>query len=128
MGAVFSISSQELQAAKGVIAAGELVVKITEYVEHVCGGKKCRGHSYSVLETEEGSLIVTEKLADGTAAWQENPAGLEERNSLAKVGRDSKSSRPLRPRSRFPFGAPSLVPFPSSTLQPDECVGLRRAL
>merc|ERR1712187_40108 len=32
-----------------------------------------------------GVVIVTEKLANGSVAWRENPIDLEERNSLAKV-------------------------------------------
>merc|ERR1712060_322120 len=56
----------------------------TKYVEAKLDGRG--GHSsYVVLETEEGHSIVTEKLPDGMATWQENPQDLEDRNSLAKV-------------------------------------------
>jgi len=42
-----------------------------------------------VLETEAGHSIVTEKLPDGMATWQEDPKDLEDRNSLAKVLRSA---------------------------------------
>lgn len=40
---------------------------------------------YMVLETEEKSLVVTERLANGSLSWKENPQNLEDRNSLAKL-------------------------------------------
>merc|ERR1711865_148538 len=43
------------------------------------------GHYYVVLETEDGSKIVTEQLANGRTTWQENPEDLDYRSSFAKV-------------------------------------------
>jgi len=45
---------------------------------------------YLVLETDAGNKISTEMLWDGTVAWHENPAGLEDRNSLAKAFRSKE--------------------------------------
>merc|ERR1712150_313153 len=39
-----------------------------------------------------GHAIVTEKLSDGMATWQENPKDLEDRRSLAKVIRTDCTS------------------------------------
>merc|ERR1712039_509295 len=46
-------------------------------------------HSYVVLDTQQGHQIVTERLEDGTVTWEENPADLEDRNSIAKFIRSS---------------------------------------
>ena len=40
---------------------------------------------YTVLETHQGSIIVTEILEDGEVSWIQNPNNLEDRNSLAKL-------------------------------------------
>ena len=40
---------------------------------------------YTVLETKQGSVIVTEVLDDGSVSWVQNPNNLEDRNSLAKL-------------------------------------------
>jgi len=88
IGAVFSrAQAQDAQGAE----EHERVVKVTQYVESApasrgaqrSGVPGCR--YYVLLDTEEGNVIMTEKLADGTAAWEENPKDLEDRNSLAKV-------------------------------------------
>jgi len=66
------------------------VAKVTEYVEKASQSNDKHvmyRRFYVVLETEQGSVIVTEKFADGTVAWKENPTNLEDRNSLAKVTR-----------------------------------------
>merc|ERR1712050_377462 len=60
----------------------EQVVKVAEYVERA---EDLLGHSYVVLETDQGNTIITEKLRSGAVTWEVNPAGLEARNSLAKV-------------------------------------------
>jgi len=36
-------------------------------------------------ESECDNVVVTEKLKDGSITWEENPAELEDRSSLAKV-------------------------------------------
>eukprot|EP00408_Alexandrium_pacificum_P063045 CAMPEP_0171175192 /NCGR_PEP_ID=MMETSP0790-20130122/11106_1 /TAXON_ID=2925 /ORGANISM="Alexandrium catenella, Strain OF101" /LENGTH=904 /DNA_ID=CAMNT_0011640069 /DNA_START=53 /DNA_END=2767 /DNA_ORIENTATION=- len=66
----------------GAIVDSDRVVKATEFVEQAAGGAR---HFYVVLETSHGDQIVTEKLADRTVTWAENPAELEYRNSQAKV-------------------------------------------
>jgi hypothetical protein len=58
----------------------ETIAKVSEYVE----ADAAHFRSYLVLETSQNTVIVTEKLADGTVAWEENPADVEDRNSLAK--------------------------------------------
>ncbi len=40
---------------------------------------------YTVLETQQGSIIVTEILEGGEVSWIQNPNNLEDRNSLAKL-------------------------------------------
>ena len=40
---------------------------------------------YIVLETHEKSVVVTERLSDGSLCWLQNPHNLEDRNSLAKL-------------------------------------------
>jgi hypothetical protein len=91
VGAVFSIRAAA-QASLKSVADGEAIVNATAYVEHARGAGKCGGHVYYVLETREGGAIMTEQLASGKAAWQENPADLSDRNSLAKVLRSSACS------------------------------------
>merc|ERR1712176_40816 len=69
------------------------IVKVTEYVEKSQqGALKCQ--YYVVFYTECGNMILTEKLADGTVVWKEDPEGLEDRNSLAKVVRSAACNRP----------------------------------
>mmetsp|Transcript_96310 Transcript_96310/g.299362 ORF Transcript_96310/g.299362 Transcript_96310/m.299362 type:complete len:993 (-) Transcript_96310:72-3050(-) len=62
----------------------ESIAKATVYVESASLGSSAH-HCYLVLKTEAGSSIVTERLRAGTLSWEENPADLELRNSLAKV-------------------------------------------
>jgi len=104
IGAVFSVrSSMTSWGGKWNQSAhdSERIIKATEYVEAALDGKG--GYrSYVVLETQEGHSIVTEKLPDGMATWQENPKDLEDRGSLAKVvrtvecGADGASVRELK--------------------------------
>lgn len=72
----------------------EKIVKATEYVERVQGdaAKRMYRRSYVVLETEQGNLIMTEKLENGTVTWEENADDLDERNAHAKVVRTSSCS------------------------------------
>merc|ERR1712232_468012 len=60
------------------------IVKATQYVE-------CRRtpttvpHYYTVLETQQGASISTERLDDGQFTFDCNPKDLEDRNTFAKV-------------------------------------------
>jgi hypothetical protein len=99
IGAVFSVRSGAQVSAKQsgqgrTIAEHEKVVRAVQFVERGTRGISkstiaLNGRPYNqfyvMLETELGSRIVTEKLADGTVTWKENPADLEDRNSLGKV-------------------------------------------
>jgi len=90
VGAVFSVRSQA--PAAGRVQEQEKILKVSEYVENaqkVDGADALYRRSYLVLETETGSVIVTEKLRSGTVAWEENPEDLEDRNSLARFIRSS---------------------------------------
>jgi hypothetical protein len=71
----------------------EVIVKATEYVEAPCQSRErtqaplaSRCRAYVVLETEQGTAVVTEmRKEDGAATWEVNPQALDVRNSLAKV-------------------------------------------
>jgi hypothetical protein len=89
---------------------GEKIVKVTLYVERdLDTSGRCRvavdgrpqHRSYVVLETEQGASIVTEKLADGRALWQENPEDMASRNSLAKVLRSSEGGTLVKDAKSF---------------------------
>jgi len=94
IGVVFSIRASAQGAAEDrkqdrCVKDAEKVVKVTEYVERV---NELHWHSYLVLETDQGNVIVTEQLKDGRVTWEENPRDLEDRNSLAKVIRSASRS------------------------------------
>jgi len=79
VGAIFSTKDASKKGSQVQnIPQDDKLVKVTEYVE-------ARGRYYVVLETEQGNMILTEKLKDGTFSWEENPADVMDRNSLAKV-------------------------------------------
>jgi len=88
VGAVFSKrpSTQTSMEAKQscTVKDSHELTKVTVFVE-----KDPRLPSYYryylSFETEDGNAIVTEMLLDGSVAWRENPADLEDRNSLAKA-------------------------------------------
>mmetsp|Transcript_80881 Transcript_80881/g.237743 ORF Transcript_80881/g.237743 Transcript_80881/m.237743 type:complete len:1312 (+) Transcript_80881:71-4006(+) len=86
IGAVFSIKrATDATGARQRVQENEKVTKVAEYVEsYKDAADEVSRRSYVVLETEEGNVIVTEKRADGTISWEENPDDLEDRNSLAK--------------------------------------------
>lgn len=88
VGAVFSTNVPVLEGA--AVEDQEKLVSVTEYIEK---SRKVR-RSYIVFETEQGNVVVTEKLEDGTVTWQENPNNLEARNLQAKLVRsaDCKTS------------------------------------
>jgi len=89
VGAVFSVRAP-VEALSRRAEATEKVVKVTEYIREAAA--PARRSSYIALETEGGSIIVTEKLADGSVAWEENPEDLEDRSSLAKFIRSCACS------------------------------------
>merc|ERR1712061_700151 len=73
--------------------------KVTEYVErlavasHVADATDAAmRHSFVVVETVSGYLIVLEKLHDASAIWMVNPQNLQDRLSLAKVIRSASCS------------------------------------
>jgi len=88
IGAVFSTSplahSFSANMRRPSPKPDDKIVKVTEYVEKSQKGALACQY-YVVFCTESGNMILTEKLADGTVAWKEDPPGLEDRNSLAKV-------------------------------------------
>jgi len=97
IGAVFSVRNSPKKGVASVLTTKghETVVKVTEYVEKAYHGSSLATQAmyrryYVVLETEQKNLIVTERLLDGTVAWEENPNDLEDRNSLAKVIRSTQ--------------------------------------
>jgi len=68
----------------------EKIMKATEYVESALGegqveATRTSRRYYLVLETDQGSKIVTEQLQDGNVTWQEDPEDLEARSTFAKV-------------------------------------------
>jgi len=94
IGAIFSLRSAKEARARGAVQKCERFVKATEYVEAASqdakpSGEPARHRSYVVFETEAGNMVLTEKLEDGTVAWSENPADLEDRNSFARVVRSA---------------------------------------
>jgi hypothetical protein len=86
IGAVFSQVSADGKQGRGKVGPAR-VLKVTEYVERACESSKKCYRLFIMLETEQGGAILTEQLADGSIAWSENPADLEDRRSLAKVSR-----------------------------------------
>jgi len=95
--AVFSVRlSSAARTLERHVEPCEKIVKVSEYVEKSRLGVLAPGvarprdpmHTYYVvLETSGGHTIASEKLADGRLTWEENPADLDDRNSLAKVVR-----------------------------------------
>jgi hypothetical protein len=101
--AVFSVrpSASSCKDAQGI--AAQKITKATEYVqidlkvdtaEEAAGGEAqpLLRHYYVVLETEQGALVLTERLKDGSVAWEVDPADLEDRCSMAKVIRSADST------------------------------------
>jgi len=90
VGAVFSIGPSgecPMQGKKGQkLDLTDTIKKVTTYVEKDRQSNS-RYRYYVVLETGKDKTIVTEMRADGYFSWKEDPADLEDRNSLAKVFR-----------------------------------------
>jgi len=83
VGAVFSLSSTEPRQSEASVRDDEKIVKATEYVERSGEEHRC----YVVLETDRNNAVVVEESADGQIRQENNPQGLEDRNSLARVVR-----------------------------------------
>ena len=101
--AAFSVRSPVRGDAK-TMADGEQVVKVTQYIESTAKGA-C--HTYVVLETEEGNMIVAELLDSQRPVFQENPTDLDDRNSLAKARLLADCSSWLQTRDAAFPGQPS---------------------
>mmetsp|Transcript_43762 Transcript_43762/g.126445 ORF Transcript_43762/g.126445 Transcript_43762/m.126445 type:complete len:1161 (+) Transcript_43762:61-3543(+) len=88
-----SVSTPQAHPSGGERSAAEdeKVIKVTEYVEGVKGTEPegpspgLPHHYFAVVTTAAGSMIVTERLADGALAWAANPEGLGSRCALARV-------------------------------------------
>lgn len=96
IGAVFSVSTSAQhgsQAGRPSPKPDDKIVKATEYVEK-SQQSLLQCQYYVVFHTEAGNMILTEKLADGTVVWKEDPKCLEDRNSLAKVIRSAACKSP----------------------------------
>jgi len=98
IGVVFSTSaSVQVSVRKSQVREDDAVVKVTEYVRSLGQDATNDGRPsfvlYVVLESEQGAFVVTEQLHDGTVTWEENPADLEDRNTLAKVVRTVDCTR-----------------------------------
>jgi len=93
VGVVYSIrpEAEGRLKPKGSIRGSERVVKVTEYVERTGEQSSTDCSYYVVLETENGSVIVTEKIASNMATWEENSIDVDDRNSLAKVIRSGET-------------------------------------
>jgi len=93
IGAVFSCSSPAQGTAMSV-KDEEKVAKVIECVEHDAQHDGKMPYRYFVvMETEQGKVVVTEMLQDGTTTWEENPKCLEDRISLSKVLRSAECLR-----------------------------------
>jgi len=96
VGVIFSMRTAQQPSENGSWDAEEPVIKVTEFIQRMdCEGKPSalpRHHSYVVLETASGGKVVTERCADGTMVWAQDPADLEDRSSLAKIVRSADCS------------------------------------
>jgi hypothetical protein len=88
IGVVFSVE----ESMSGSITGLEKVVKITQYVsagESTVDSSGTDHHHhfryYVLMETEHGSIILTEGRQDGEVTWEEQPTDLEERRSSSKT-------------------------------------------
>lgn len=78
------VYSHQAPTASKAVEDTEKIEKVVLYAERDL--KREGGHRFYILiETNEGSLIVTEQLLDGNVTWEENPADVGSRNSMAKV-------------------------------------------
>jgi len=103
IGMIFSIRLRMSGCKKESAPDDEPLLKITEYVTRglemhhspheapSASRALLYSRSYVVLETKDGSSIMTEQLSDGTVTWDDNPADLEDLNSIAKVVRSAEA-------------------------------------
>mmetsp|Transcript_162071 Transcript_162071/g.519672 ORF Transcript_162071/g.519672 Transcript_162071/m.519672 type:complete len:971 (+) Transcript_162071:80-2992(+) len=100
IGAVYSVRAPDHSKVNEVLLQRvdqqELVTKVTEYVERVHRSTVagiaanddqqpfCR-RFFVLFKTAQGNVILTERLANGRSAWEENPGDLEDRRSLGRV-------------------------------------------
>merc|ERR1719277_1745151 len=87
------LSSRTLEATPAEVLDRDRIVKVVEYVERdhqTTSATTLYRRYYVVYNTDLGNSVVTEKLRDGTVTWEENPANLNDRNSLAKVCRSAE--------------------------------------
>lgn len=82
LGAAFAHGVLASEEAACGSAAEERIIKATAFVEAAEGEAR---RFFIVYETEGGHRIATEKLEDGSVAWQENPRNLQARSSAARV-------------------------------------------
>jgi len=96
IGVVFSVAADSQAhpvACEQSMKFDERIVKVTEFVELAGEGTDRPEEAgavppfryFAVLATESGCAVATERLADGTVAWAENPDGLDARCARARV-------------------------------------------
>jgi hypothetical protein len=95
VGVVFSVRAPGLKShPERSVREVETITKVTEFVERMQGSNNNeayqQSHYYIVIETGQGSKIVSELTPSGRFVWYENPDELEDRNSLAKVTRTAE--------------------------------------
>lgn len=90
----FSSADTGTQSPLGSVSDYDPVAKGVMYVEHSREGLQSPStglapprHYFVVLETHSKNMVLTEKLSSGIVRWEENPADLKFRTSLAKVVR-----------------------------------------
>jgi hypothetical protein len=85
VGAVFSMraSRPDRKPQNHILQDSVAIKKATQYVEQDLSSDSSYCF-FLVLETENGDHIVTERLMDGSAIWEENPDDFEDRCSWAK--------------------------------------------
>lgn len=108
VGVVFSVWSPKPagEHKEAYIHENQKITKATEYVEKFSVGLSDPRESfqyYVVLEIANGHKILTERFRDGSVAWEEDPEGLEDRNSLAKVTRAKTVAADLTVRDMLAY-------------------------
>merc|ERR1719359_2483319 len=132
IGAVFSVRNRngcnEGSTGKRVRIQGDGdFTKITEYVEAAFESdsvEHIQCQYYTVLETVSGNKVLTERLRDGRVTWEEDPEGLEDRNSLAKVTRTftcPSGGISAEAIARYRAGAAEGAPAEASYTSPAVC-------
>lgn len=137
VGVAFSISAPTSKGGrKGErIPEHEKIIKATEYVEAALATTTSPGDNaaaacryYVVFETEHGHKIVTERLSNGRAVWEEDADDLEDRNSLAKVTRVKTASAGLTVRDVKVYHTTITKGSPGSSISSSVCKRFARNL